>query len=381
MIKVAEFCNGGKDYKYEDSYRGEMGRRPAKKSFFVVEKQNPPTKKDKARRQKRKNDSKKTDPKTIVLSMMQIPLTCPFTLHSDAEKKAFSSLIMNLKHPYILPVSGVKFDLMSNNDSESSITNVNSPNSSSTMDILVARKLCERGSLRDEIYGVGDPQDSYITKYPPKTKGVPLHPKKIRNYGRQILEAVLALQKRGITCYNLSSSNVMVDWDEASKNYVAKISDIENSLLCKRPSSSLENLTLVHENRVDVDVLHFGHLLFEMALGHRLHKSTPCQSVLKNEYEGVNAEISEVLWMIFSPESIRDKNICIEDVIKTSLFKDVKVKEGNSKINLNHSAKKIIKVCMASIVNFRSHRLEQYEASLRGPPMLVDTSSSTLDSH
>ena len=104
----------------------------------------------------------------------------------------------------------------------------------------------------------------------------------------------------------------MVDWDEASKNYVAKISDIENSLLCKRPSSSLENLTLVHENRVDVDVLHFGHLLFEMALGHRLHKSTPCQSVLKNEYEGVNAEISEVLWMIFSPESIRDKNICIE---------------------------------------------------------------------
>ena len=131
---------------------------PPSSSFFVVEKQNPPTKKDKARRQKRKNDSKKTNPKTIVLSMMQIPLTCPFTLHSDAEKKAFSSLIMNLKHPYILPVSGVKFDLMSNNDSESSITNVNSPNSSSTMDILVARKLCERGSLRDEIYGVGDPQ-------------------------------------------------------------------------------------------------------------------------------------------------------------------------------------------------------------------------------
>ncbi|GMH57182.1 hypothetical protein TL16_g02311 [Triparma laevis f. inornata] len=357
-----------------------MGRRPAKKSYFIVSRKKPPSPSkisSKKRPKPRKNS--KEENSTTVLSLMQIPLICPFTFHSDAEKKAFEQLILNLKHPYILPVLDVKFDLVNGEEREGG------GNSSNTMDLLVARKLCERGSLRDEIYGVADPQDSYITKYPPKTKGTPLHPKKIRHYGRQILEAMLALRKRGITCYNLSSSNVMVDWDSSGKVWIARISDIENSLLCRRPPSSLENLTLVHENRVDVDVLHFGHLLFEMALGHRLHKSTPCDSVLNNEsgkWAGVDSEISEVLTLIFSPRPLpRSKPLTLSSLITTKLFCSIKVSTSPQKNNLSHSAKKIIKVCMANISNFRSHRLEQYEESCRGKPMLVDTSCSTFDSH
>ena len=313
------------------------------------------------------------------IATLQIPLICPFTFHSDAEKKAFKQLILNLKHPYIAPVLDVDFELIS-------------PNS---MDLIIVRKYYPRGSLRDEIHGVVDPQATYVTKYPKTAKGKPLSPEKIRNYGRQILESMLVLRKKGITCYNLSTSNVMIGYDEVSKRSVAQVSDIENSLLCRSPPSSLENLTLVHEANVDVDVLHFGHMLFEMALGHRLTRSTPCLSILQCHYNGVNKEISEVLALIFSPVSVdaTARSTSIEDVINLPLFRDIPVKEisaTGSTIKLNSAAKKVVKVCMASIANCRNHRLRQFQECMmmqastsdvvnpNVPPLLVQVSSSSM---
>ena len=105
-------------------------------------------------------------------AILQIPLTCPFTFHSEAEKKAFKQLILNLKHPYIAPVLDVEFGVIASN----------------SIDLIVVRKFYAKGSLRDEIYGVDEPQASYVSKYPKTKKGTPLTPEKIRNYGRQILE-------------------------------------------------------------------------------------------------------------------------------------------------------------------------------------------------
>ena len=203
---------------------------------------------------------------------------------------------------------------------------------------------------------------------------------------------MVVLRKKGITCYNLSTSNVLIGYDEATKSSVAQISDIENSILCRSPPSSLDNLTLVHETNVDVDVLHFGHMLFEMALGHRLTKSTPCHALLESKYDGFNKEIADVLALIFSCKpcsgiestSLSPRRTSIEDVMSMPLFRDVPVKETCSVIKLNHAAKKVIKVCMASIANCRSHRLAQFEASLgvangsSVPPLLVQVSSSSI---
>eukprot|EP00518_Triparma_eleuthera_P009924 CAMPEP_0182478434 /NCGR_PEP_ID=MMETSP1319-20130603/32492_1 /TAXON_ID=172717 /ORGANISM="Bolidomonas pacifica, Strain RCC208" /LENGTH=445 /DNA_ID=CAMNT_0024679773 /DNA_START=95 /DNA_END=1429 /DNA_ORIENTATION=- len=380
MIAVANFClaSSGK-YVWQDSARSGMGRRSSK-IFFLVnsgesENSSSPSRAARKAAARQKLIKKNEAADKYAAAILQIPLICPFTFHSEAEKKAFKQLILNLKHPYIAPVLDVGFGVVASN----------------SIDLIVVRKFYPKGSLRDEIYGVDEPQASYSSKYPKAKKGTPLTAEKIRNYGRQILEAMVVLRKKGITCYNLSTSNVLIGYDEATKSPVAQISDIENSILCRPPPSSLDNLTLVHEQNVDVDVLHFGHMLFEMALGHRLTKSSPCQALLDSKYDGVNKEVVEVLALIFSCKPCSEnadqnaaRRTSIEDVMSMPLFCDVPVKETCSVIKLNHAAKKVIKVCMASIANCRSHRLAQFEASLSAgsrssiPPLLVHVSSSSI---
>ncbi|GMH54917.1 hypothetical protein TrRE_jg8727 [Triparma retinervis] len=384
MIAVASFCRRSSKYVFEDSARAGMGRRPAKKSFFEL------NQKAKVRGSDEENyspdrtlgllgkqnsgSSRKLNSPTFILSTMQVPLLCPFTFHSDAEKKAFAQLLTSLQSPYIAPALEVEFS-----DSETS-------SRKQLVDIMVVRPYYNKGSIRDEIYKNSNPTDPYTSKYPRSVKGTPLHHKKIRTFGRQILEAMLFLKKKNITVYNLSSSNVLLHSD--GSRTVAQLSDIENSLLCKSPATSLENLTLCYESRVNVDALHFGHLLFEMALGHRLSKPCPCPSVLQSAYEGVNAEVAEVLNLIFNPPTKPGDavKVSIENVLKCSLFKDTPIQPPKS-VKLSHSAKKIVKVCMASISNFRTARVMQYEEVFLGmndcrndPTMVTRTSFASRTS-
>jgi len=376
MIAVANFCRRSSKYAFGDSARAGMGRRPAKKSFFQLhqkkgnlsssdEENYSPDQKRSLLGNPNGGSSKKLNSPTFILSTTQIPLLCPFTFHSDAEKKAFAQLLTSLQSPYIGPALEVEF---SANETSSR---------KQLVDIMVVRPYYPRGSIRDEIYKNSNPTDPCSSKYPRSAKGTPLHHKKIRTYGRQILEAMLFLKKKNITVYNLSSSNVLLRSD--GTHSIAQLTDIENSLLCKAPATSLENLTLCYESRVNVDALHFGHLLFEMALGHRLSKPCPCPSVLKSDYEGVNAEIAQVLNLIFNPRTKPgdSSKVSIEGILKCSLFKDTKI-EPSKPVKLSHSAKKIVKVCMASVRNCREHRVLQYEEVFLGMNAHGDPTDPTM---
>jgi hypothetical protein len=373
---------------------------------------------------------------------MQIPPICPFSFHSTPEQVAGVDLLKSLRSPYLAEVYDVHFE----KDSLDSTTTGMSHHGMSHhgmrdgMDLLVVRRFYPRGSLRDEIYGVADPLRPYPEKYPKKVKGAGgkggvheggakhgaghkgrgLHYKKLKSYGRQILEALSVLRREGVTCFNLQSSNVMLSGTGADT--ICCLADIENSLLCKAPATALENITVAKEHRVDIDVLHFGHCLFEMAYGHRLNKSEPCERVLSGTYgspfNNVSKDVADVLKLIFGegqeevskevpkevpkegheeerakerakerateanqdPESgskegaplvgaplvgaprrksRRIKKITIADVLACDLFKDVPVLV-TEKMEMSEAARKIVKVCLASVSNVRGHNLKMF---------------------
>ena len=304
---------------------------------------------------------------TYILSLLEVPAICPFTFHSDAERTAFTSLLMNVQSPYIAPVHSLQFE--------------STGYTGGAIGLVVVRPFYPRGSIRDEIYGA-QPLMPYHDKYPPKTKGVssgmPLHPKKVQAYSRQILAALKVLRSKGITCYNLSSTNVMLMGEGSGT--VAVLSDLENSVLCKTPPSYLSNFTLPLEGAVDVDVLHFGHVLVEMATGQRLNRVGPGEAVIK----GVDPKVGEVLRLIFGPHTgpstgavpgeedglLKKGRVNLEDVLKCELFQGAQgapppllaaEEREKSAVKLSFAAKKIVKICMASISNIRAHDLKQFE--------------------
>lgn len=115
-------------------------------------------------------------------------------------------------------------------------------------------------------------------KYTRKSKGLPLP--QIQRLGRQILEALLFLSEQGFPSHgHLHSGNIIV------QNGVARLSGLENGLL---GLNSRVNAIIWSQNTNDVrniDIICFGHLLYEMCTGCELNAPKPTYSHLENDLE------------------------------------------------------------------------------------------------
>eukprot|EP00123_Amoebidium_parasiticum_P009518 comp19527_c0_seq1/m.22847 comp19527_c0_seq1/g.22847 ORF comp19527_c0_seq1/g.22847 comp19527_c0_seq1/m.22847 type:complete len:563 (-) comp19527_c0_seq1:285-1973(-) len=127
--------------------------------------------------------------------------------------------------------------------------------------LVVVEKFYSRGSLRDLIHGK-DPTEAYLTKY--GNDGSPMELESIRLFGRQILEGLLFIQSRPFPYGHLHTGNVLL-----SITNTIKLCGLENTLLgqdpyliSRYPRADLSSLSL----RI-LDVISFGHVLFEMAFG------------------------------------------------------------------------------------------------------------------
>ncbi|TYZ66743.1 hypothetical protein PybrP1_004601 [[Pythium] brassicae (nom. inval.)] len=184
------------------------------------------------------------------------------------------ALLVTLRHPYILPVVDFHY-------------------SREKKGLLVLQPFAARGSLKDRIHRA-DPTRAYADKYRAEA-AAPLSLREIARFGRQVLEALAALRARGIMCEHLSSGNVVVD--DAGN---ARIADIYAPLLAvDRPRASRE-LTVPLEAKVALDLLLFGHVLYEMATGLALATPQPEARVL----ELLAPEVADVLELIFFPAYI-----------------------------------------------------------------------------
>lgn len=158
--------------------------------------------------------------------------------------------------------------------------------------LLVLQPFVAGGSLKDRIHRA-DPVRSYSDKYR-ATTAAPLSFDEIARFGRQILEALVALRSKGIVCEHLSSGNVVVDGGDA------RIADIFTPLLAIDRYKESRELTVPLEAKVELDLLLFGHVLYEMATGLELTTVQPEERVL----ELLAPEIADVLELIFFPAYI-----------------------------------------------------------------------------
>ncbi|KAG6611922.1 SLOB protein kinase [Phytophthora cinnamomi] len=185
------------------------------------------------------------------------------------------ALLVTLKHPYILPVLDIYY-------------------SKEKKALVVVQPFTPSGSIKDRIYQVDNPAKPYDVKYRLENAH-PLPLNEIAKYSRQILEALDGLRSKGLVCDHLRSTNVVVDDGNA------RLAEIYTPLLAIDRYKDSRELTVSREQHMDIDLLLFGQILYEMATGMELLSPLPEEGVL----EMLAPEIAEVLVAIFyEPESL-----------------------------------------------------------------------------
>ncbi|XP_031616988.1 DEP domain-containing protein DDB_G0279099 isoform X3 [Contarinia nasturtii] len=218
---------------------------------------------------------------------------------SDSPKGVLMELLGSLQHPYVYPVLDLGIFY-----------------SNQTHYACLVMPFNARGSLKDLIYK-SQWNDPWNRKYTRKSTCLPLS--QVQRLGRQILEALLFLRERGFPSHgHLHSGNVIL------QNGVARLSGLENGLL---GLNSKVNAVVWATNIVDVenmDIICFGHLLFEMCTGYELPSPRPTAGHLQLDLERY-PQVVEVLQMIF--ESPDNRYPTVEELVLCDLFRNIDLRE------------------------------------------------------
>ncbi|XP_044315563.1 uncharacterized protein LOC108052565 isoform X3 [Drosophila rhopaloa] len=221
---------------------------------------------------------------------------------NESAREILMELLGSLHHPYIYPVLDLGFLQSSSYNYACLVTPFNS-----------------RGSLKDLIYKA-QWNEPWVRKYTRKPNGLPVS--QVQRLGRQILEALLFLKERGFPLHgHLHSGNVIL------QNGAARLSGLENGLL---GLSSRINAVMWSRSVTDienVDIVCFGHLLYEMCTGQELTTPKPSMRVLEMELQHYPqiGQILEILGLIFEPPS----GVCpsVEDLVLCDLFRSIDLRE------------------------------------------------------
>ncbi|XP_033159289.1 serine-rich adhesin for platelets isoform X6 [Drosophila mauritiana] len=221
---------------------------------------------------------------------------------NECAREILMELLGSLHHPYIYPVLDLGFLRNNSYNYACLVTPFNS-----------------RGSLKDLIYKA-QWNEPWARKYTRKPNGLPVS--QVQRLGRQILEALLFLRERGFPLHgHLHSGNVIL------QNGAARLSGLENGLL---GLSSRINAVMWSRSVTEienVDIVCFGHLLYEMCTGQELTTPKPSMRVLEMELQHYPqiGQILEILGLIFEPPS----GVCpsVEDLVLCDLFRSIDLRE------------------------------------------------------
>lgn len=267
-----------------------LGSRPTEKIFFLVN----------------SNDRKQEE---RLMMMVKKPEISALDLKVEANKAVFCGLLEGFKHPYILPI--LEADYIPEKDF-----------------LVVFRPLSKSGSIRDLVHNA-KPRDSYDKKY--AKAGKPFSLRLISEFGRQILEALLFLRSRRIPYPHLHSGNVILDREKKT----CRLTDIESALIGLEPRYAGVLAEAPARDEVDVEVLCFGHVLYEMAAGFEL--SVPVLDCVPSH---VYREVGEVLEGIFGGQLTS-----VKELLRHPLFADVVPKEDLTDVSppLSSTEKDLLK--------------------------------------
>lgn len=251
----------------------------------------------------------------VVLTMIPWNTQCAVSF-TKGTKKNLRELFSLLQHPYFFPVMDIDFVFEHNL-------------------VMLVHPYRSGGSLKDIIYG-SRPKLPWEQKY--QVKGKSLSLTQIRNYGRQVLEALLYLRGKGLPpCGHVHSGNIFIT------NGTSKLSGFENSFFGwkSRLDPTLKKLFKV--KKADIDVIQFGHLIYEMLAGYELTTAEPIKENLVNFR---NAPVVEVINFIFFNESGLYPSL--DELASHSLFKGGDLSElekfNPGPIQLSSNVKQLLKL-------------------------------------
>ncbi|KAG5333894.1 SLOB protein, partial [Acromyrmex heyeri] len=242
-----------------------------------------------------RDTSLKTD---RLLTLVPLNQNCPLTA-CPSTKDILNNLFLALQHPYICPVFHV--DFLEYEDQ--------------TYIVLV--QPINQGSLKDLIYGIERNcwNEDWIHKYAARGKGLKLP--QVQRMGRQILEALVFLKERGFPIVtHLHSGNVVI------QNGVARLAGLENTLLgFTSRIHPIVTSRLTHST--SIDIICFGHMLFEMCAGYELCTFRP-SAVQLSDIE-MYPQILRFLELIFTESENRFTSI--EELLIHDLFRNIDLRE------------------------------------------------------
>lgn len=245
-----------------------------------------------------RDTSLKTD---RLITLAPLSRNCSLSI-SPLTKNILNDLFLALQHPYICPIFDIDFlEFESQNY------------------VIVVQPISQ-GSLKDLIYGIERTgwNEDWSQKYASRGKGLPLP--QIQQMGRQVLEALIFLKERGFpTVTHLHSGNVLV------QNGVARLAGLENTLL-GFTSRIHPVITSRISQTISIDIICFGHMLFEMCAGYELPSFRP-NSVHLSDLE-MYPQVIELLKFTFSEPSNRHKTI--EELLVHDLFRNIDLREMRS---------------------------------------------------
>ncbi|XP_075210964.1 slowpoke binding protein isoform X2 [Lycorma delicatula] len=234
-----------------------------------------------------------------LLTLVPRSHNCP--IQCDAENRSIIlDLFLALQHPYIYPVLDLEFQ--------------EAPSGSEIYIILVL-PFNNKGSLKDLIYQ-SSWQDDWCEKYSQRTEGLPAT--QVQRLGRQILEALLFLKERGFpSCTHLHSGNVIL------QNGVARLSGLENTLFGFTSRIHPVIWSLARADPAAIDIICFGHILFEMCAGYELKTPQPNPA----NYLDIDnyPQVVEVLEFIFQNPKRRFPSI--EELLVHEFFRNIDLRE------------------------------------------------------
>ncbi|XP_034472238.1 slowpoke-binding protein isoform X2 [Drosophila innubila] len=266
-----------------------------------------------------------------LLTLLPLPTDCVAFEDlppNESARDILMELLGSLHHPYIYPVLDLGFLRNSSHNYACLVTPFNS-----------------RGSLKDLIFKA-QWNEPWARKYTKKPNGLPVS--QVQRLGRQILEALLFLKERGFPLHgHLHSGNVIL------QNGAARLSGIENGLLGVSSRNNAVTWSRSVTEIENVDIVCFGHLLYEMCTGQELTTPKPSVRVLEMELQHYPqiGQVLEILGLIFEPPS----GVCpsVEDLVLCDLFRSIDLRElrgpcfstikpslSRSTLNLLHAVKK-----------------------------------------
>lgn len=178
---------------------------------------------------------------------------------------------------------------------------------------VTVRKFHEKGTLRDQICN-SKPTLHYLKKYSnPKALRI-ISVSDIKLFGRNILETLKLLHEKGYPYVHLHAGNVVIC------NGLPRLLDLENWAVGV-PSLHRPLYTYLHRLQTleSIEMYSFGHLLYEMAVGHPLVNPI-CSDT--TSLDGCLPVFKSLLLSILGESALKSAMPTIADIISHPFFRD-----------------------------------------------------------